>query len=184
MKKAILLLTLLLLSINSNAQRDGGDFSGSALGGYSKNGYNGQIHVDYYIPYTNLILEGRLMYVGQQLPTPYDEKMNLQQFGFSALIGWSPEKQIKHPFFLNFLLGGYVGYDYGNNGKEIFSQYQIPFDTSKYNKINYGFITSAQGEVNLSETISIIGDFSQVFRFGSEFGKYTFYANGGLKFYF
>ena len=104
MKKAILLLTLLLLSINSNAQRDGGDFSGSALGGYSKNGYNGQIHVDYYIPYTNLILEGRLMYVGQQLPTPYDEKMNLQQFGFSALIGWSPEKQIKHPFFLNFLL--------------------------------------------------------------------------------
>lgn len=175
---------LLLLSIKSNAQRNGGDFSSSVLGGYSKNGFNGQIHVDYYLPYTNLILEGRLMYVGQKLPTSYDEKMSLQQFGFAALIGWSPEKQIKHPFFLDFLFGGYVGYDYGNKGESIFSKYEIPFDTNKYNKMNYGFITSMQGEINLSEKFSIIGDFSQVFRFGSEFGKYTFYANGGLKYYF
>lgn len=183
MKKWII-MPVILLTINSYAQRDGGDLSASLLGGYAKQGFQGQIHVDYYITYTNLILQGRLIASSQNLPTEYDAKMNLQQYGFSALIGWSPEKQIRHPFFLNFLAGLYLGYDYGNKGKDIFSDYNIPFDADKFNKVNYGFTTSMQGEINLSEKWSLIGDFTQIFRFNAEFGKYTYYISGGLKYYF
>ena len=181
MKKVLILLAF--LPALSFAQRNGGDFSISAMGGLAKEGINGQLHTDYYIPYTQLILQGRLMYYNQNLPTDYEADMNLQQFGFSALIGWSPEKQIKAPFFLNFLVGGYVGYDYGNKGKDLFSAYDIPYDVKEMNKMTYGFITSLQGEINLSPTISIIADFSQVYRFGSKFGKNTYSINGGLKFY-
>jgi len=181
MKKIILLL--LLFPFLLQAQRDGRDFSVSALGGISKDGYSTQFHVDYYIPYSYLILQGRLVYINQDLPTLFDEPMNLQQFGFSALVGWSPEKTLKHPFFINFLTGLSVGYDYGNQGKKVFSVYEMPFDTEKYNKINYGFVTSVQGEINVSEKFSFFADFSQFYRFGSEFGKYTYTINGGFKIY-
>ena len=183
MKKILFSIILLYASV-LNAQRIGGDASASLLGGIVKNGYQGQFQVDYYLPYTYLVLQGRLMYSNQNLPTIYDSKMNLQQFGFSALIGWSPEEWLKHPFFFNVLVGGYVGYDYGNNGKDIFSPYEIPFDSKLYNRVTYGFITSVQGEINLSQKVSIMSDFSQVYRFKSEFGKSTYYGSIGLKYYF
>lgn len=181
MKKYLILLLLSPLALK--AQRDGGDFSVSALGGISKKGYNAQFHVDYYVPYTYLMVQGRLLYINQNLPTVFDSSINLKQFGFSALLGWSPEKRISHPFFLNFLAGLSVGYDYGNNGNIVFSDYEMPFDTEKYNKLNYGFVTSVQGEINVSDKLSLMADFSQFYRFGSEFGKYTYTINGGFKIY-
>ncbi len=48
------------------------------------------------------MVQGRLLYINQNLPTVFDSSINLKQFGFSALLGWSPEKRISHPFFFKF----------------------------------------------------------------------------------
>ncbi len=184
MKNLITFLFLIICSNNLLAQRQGGVISTQLVGGISKDGIAGHLQATYYFRgYSNLTINGRLNYTDQNLPTAYDEKMNLKQFGFSLMAGWSPENFLQEPFFININAGGFIGYDYGNNGKPIFSDYEIPFDVKKYNKMTYGIVTSIQGEIAISERISFIADFSQYYRFKSIFGKSTYTISGGLVYY-
>ena len=184
MKKLLTFTFLLIINNYLLAQRQGGVVSTQVAGGVAKDGLAAQLHTTYYLRgYSNLTLNGRINYTDQNLPTEYNEKMNLKQFGFSLLVGWSPENFLQEPFFINIAAGGTVGYDYGNNGKPIFSDYEIPFDAKKYNKLTYGFVTSLQGEIAISDKLSFVADFSQYYRFKSLFGKSTYTITGGLVYY-
>lgn len=187
-------LILLLLSPTLFSQvRVGDQYTISAGGGIVKEGNYGTIQVDYLPTSRNSywMYALKLTYTDQKMPTNIDINMPLQQFGANLLVGYSFENIIKHPFYIQFYVGGYGGYDKANKGKKHFSEYDIPVELK--DQFNYGVSGLASIEVILNgnrawmtsaNAIALYAEFLHNYRLNSAYGKNTSFGGLGIKYYF
>lgn len=190
MKKKIFLMLFVLGYIGIvKAQRQAGGWA--VQGRYGIMGGKGEVSsyassfgvgLNKTIGNKGMLIEGNMIF--HDFKIPYEElnrDFTRQFYGLNILTGWSYENF--YPLYLNFKVGGFLGYEIVNKGNKFddVNQVSIPINV---NNFNYGIVVSPEIEVILTNFLTLGITFSQYWNVSSKWNKQQYSLEMGIKYYF
>lgn len=185
-KKLLLLLMVLSSTFLFSQGRRDGQSSIQAEFGYmptTQNKYSGaymaKIGYSRVLGEKGFMLKGDFFYQDYEVDYLDNQILPYQKFGLTANVGYSYERL--YPFFFNAWLGGYGGYENVNNAKQHDNLYNNKIPT-KVEGFIYGLTGSAEVEVNVTNKLSLLFNYTQYYDLKSKFSESNYGLFGGLKF--
>lgn len=124
------------------------------------------------------MLKGDFFYQDYQVDYLDNQYLPYQKYGISANVGYSYEKL--YPIFLNAWVGGYSAYENVNKGKDTDNLYSNKIPT-KVKGFIYGLTGSAEVELNITNKLSLLVNYTQYYDLKSKFSESNYGLFGGLK---
>jgi len=147
-------------------------------GGYAQDGYAITLNYNYYVNRRDYVQAAIYASFSRQtekeIVIPYDI--------FTTNIGYFRQIYVsnRETFNINIGLGGLVGYEVINNGKNRLETGALI--TSKSTFI-YGGFASLELEMPISNHWSFIAKYNQFYHINSDLGEFTLFAGGGFRYF-